>query len=161
MRVLLLFFLAGVALHPGCGSKQDSLQQERISLEEQSLYSRIGGIEVLRVLVDEWILEVASDARIRDYFVHTSIATIKLRLVERLCTLASGPCMYRGKDVYSAHAKLHIGDEQIKAFMDDYDAAILRTEISKPLAAELRKAILGLAAAIPTRALPESGPLSP
>ncbi len=117
---------------------------------EESLYQRLGGIDVLRRLVDEWMLEAASDPRIRDFFVEADFARVKLRLVERLCVLVDGPCMYRGAELREHHAGLGIEERHMRAFLDDLAAAMERVEISGAVARDLREALQVLGAQIGT-----------
>lgn len=115
---------------------------------DETLYARIGGIDVLRRLVDAWILEAASDPRIRDFFIGADIARVKLHLVERLCVLAEGPCLYRGAELREHHAPLGIEEHHMRAFLDDFEPALKRAEISGEPARQLREALLVLGAQI-------------
>lgn len=113
--------------------------------EDESLYQRLGGVDVLRVLVDEWLLVASSDERIRNFFAKTDISRLKLRLVERICVQVGGPCLYRGREMYAAHADLGIEDSHLRAFLDGLEPAMLRASIKDEAADELRSAIRGLA----------------
>ena len=113
--------------------------------EEETLYQRLGGVDVLRSLVDEWLLEASSDDRIREFFVHSDIARLKLRMVERICVQVQGPCLYRGREMYEAHADLGIEDSHLRAFLQALDPAIQRAKIDDAMAEELRVVIRGLA----------------
>lgn len=113
--------------------------------EESTLYQRLGGVDVLRVLVDEWLIIASSDERIRNFFAKTDISRLKLRLVERICVQVQGPCLYRGREMYAAHADLGIEDSHLRAFLEGLGPAMLRAKIEGAAADELRSAIRGLA----------------
>ncbi len=113
--------------------------------EEATLYERLGGVDVLRSLVDEWLLEASSDPRIRDFFADADIAHLKLRLVERLCVQVQGPCLYRGREMYEAHADLGLEDTHIRAFLQALEPAMQRVKIEGAPAEALREVIRGLA----------------
>tara|TARA_R110002095_G_scaffold192082_3_gene169922 strand:+ start:129 stop:632 length:504 start_codon:yes stop_codon:yes gene_type:complete len=115
-----------------------------------TLYQRIGGIDVLRSLVDAWILEAGSDPRIRDFFAGADIARVKLRLVERLCVVVEGPCLYRGAELREHHAGLGIEERHMRAFLEDLEPAMTRVKIAPGPARELREAMLLLGAQIGT-----------
>ena len=135
---------AGALFGGGCGSPGSPKQAS--PADSATLYERLGGVETLRVLVDEWMLEVTSDSRIRDYFVDADIAQLKLRLVERICVQVEGPCTYRGRDMYEVHGDLQLEDRHLRAFMDGLDAAMQRLPITGDLAEELHQAVAALAA---------------
>lgn len=131
----------------GCGSTARPASTENQSVEE-TLYQRLGGIDVLRQLVDAWILEVASDPRIRDFFADADIARVKLRLVERLCVLVDGPCLYRGGELREHHAELGIEEHHMRAFIADLEPAMKRVKIVGDAARELREAMQVLGAQV-------------
>lgn len=138
--------VAGLAAS-GCGGSSNAsstLPTAEVDNPE-TLYKRLGGVDVLRLLVDEWLLEVSSDARIRALFANVDIAHLKLRLVERICVQVEGPCLYRGRDMYEAHADLELEDSQVRAFLQALNPAMQRANIAEGPAEELRGVIRGLA----------------
>ncbi len=133
----------------GCGTSSAPSTMESLGkTRNDSLYQRMGGIDVLRRLVDAWILEAGSDPRIRDFFVEADIARVKLRLVERLCVLAEGPCLYRGAELREHHASLGIEERHMRAFLDDLELAMKRAKIAPGPARELREGMLVIGAQI-------------
>jgi hemoglobin len=110
-----------------------------------TLYQRLGGVDVLRAIVDEWLLEASSDERIREHFAKTDILRLKLRLVERICVQVEGPCLYRGREMYEAHADLGIEDSHLRAFLQALEPAIQRAKLEDAVAEEFRTVIRGLA----------------
>ncbi len=118
--------------------------------EEDSLYKRLGGVEVLRRLVDAWMLEVATDPRIRDFFAEADLERVKLRLVERICVLVGGPCLYRGLELRELHAPLGIEPRHMRAFVELLEPAMLRVKVAPAPARELREAMAVLGAQVGT-----------
>jgi hemoglobin len=112
---------------------------------DATLYQRLGGVDVLRAIVDEWLLEASSDERIREYFASTDIIRLKLRLVERICVQVEGPCLYRGREMYEAHADLGIEDSHLRAFLQALEPAIQKAKMEDAVAEEFRTVIRGLA----------------
>jgi len=132
-----------------CGSAPPVASPDTpVTSEEESLYARLGGVDTLRALVDAWILEAATDPRIRTFFGSADIAHLKLRLVERLCVLVDGPCMYRGAELRGHHASMGIEERHMRAFLDDLEPAMKRANVEGDLARELREALLVLGAQI-------------
>ena len=48
-------------------------------------YERLGGKEAISAVVDDFVANVAADARINARFAKTDIPHLKLMLVERIC----------------------------------------------------------------------------
>lgn len=135
-----------VVLLLACGKNPSPVSTIPQPSVANTLYARLGGIEVLRTLVDEWLLEVTSDHRIKSFFVEADISRLKLRLVERICVLVQGPCMYQGRELFAVHQGLSVADSDLRAFVEDLEPAMLRAKIDSETAAELRQAVRGLAA---------------
>lgn len=114
------------------------------------LFERLGGVAGLRAIVDEWVGTAAADPRIQDFFVDADIARLKLRLVERLCVAAGGPCVYRGRDLDEAHADLALRPEHVDAFLADLEAALVARGVDDATRDELLARVRRLAGAIPT-----------
>ncbi len=128
----------------GGGSSPPAAADDSIDADA-TLYQRMGGVDVLRTIVDEWLLGASSDQRIRQYFANTDIIRLKLRLVERICVQVEGPCLYRGREMYQAHADLGIEDSHLRAFLQALDPAIQRAQLDDDVAEEFRVVIRGLA----------------
>ncbi len=140
-------FLITIALCTNCGAQAAGDTNHNVR-DPETLYTRLGGVSVLRQLVDAWLLEAASDSRIRDFFQGADISHLKLRLVERICVLVDGPCLYRGADVAEHHAGLGISAHHMRAFLDDLGPALGRMRVDEASAKELREALVVLGAQI-------------
>ncbi len=89
--------------------------------------------------------EVAQLPPVRNEVDKAVFGKLKLRLVERLCVLADGPCMYRGRDLLSVHAPLDLEDADLLAFIDDFEQAMIRIKLDGPAATEITERLRGLA----------------
>lgn len=119
--------------------------------ETSSLYQRLGGLEGLRPVVDEWVAIAASDPRIQAFFVDADIARLELRLLEHLCLLAGGPCVYQGRELDEAHAGMGLRDVHLEAFVGDLSRALVATgadpDAARALLVRVRRVARDLAAA--------------
>lgn len=59
-----------------------------------SLYDRLGGKSAITAVVDEFVGNVANDARINNRFATTDIPRLKGHLVDQVCGATGGPCTY-------------------------------------------------------------------
>ncbi|MBL4636898.1 MAG: group 1 truncated hemoglobin [Kofleriaceae bacterium] len=144
----LLWAVVPVLIVGGCPSQNRQQGVGTSASTQQSLYVRLGGIESLRPLVDEWMLEVTSDKHIRDFFAQSDISKLKLRILEKICVLADGPCLYQGRGMYSVHAQIKLDDTHLQRFLVGLDAAMTRVSIEPAAAAELRERVRDVAAQI-------------
>ncbi len=148
MNKSLLWAVVPVLLASGCPTPNRQQGVSQNASTQQSLYVRLGGIESLRPLVDEWMLEVTSDKHIRDFFAESDISKLKMRILEKICVLADGPCLYKGRGMYSVHAQIKLDDTHLQRFILGLDAAMKRVSIEPKAAAELRERVRGVAAQI-------------
>ena len=87
--------------------------------DQQSLYQRLGGQDAIVAVVDDFVGNVAADARINQQFANTHIPRLKQLLVEQICAGTGGPCGYTGRDMKSAHTGRHITEAQFNALVED------------------------------------------
>jgi hemoglobin len=97
--------------------------------QDKSLYERLGGKKAITAVVDQFVTNVAGDARINHYFAPdvadpARLATFKTNLVNQICQGSGGPCKYTGKDMKTAHAGMNITDADFNALVADLTAAL-------------------------------------
>jgi hemoglobin len=86
---------------------------------QPTLYERLGGKPAITAVVDDFVGNVAADARINGFFAKTDIARLKELLVEQICAGSGGPCTYTGRDMRSTHAGMGVGDVHFSALVED------------------------------------------
>ena len=89
-----------------------------------SLYDRLGGKPAITAVIDEFVGNVANDARINDRFATTDIPKLKGHLVDQVCEATGGPCTYTGRDMKTTHAGMRITDADFTALVEDLVAAL-------------------------------------
>ena len=88
-------------------------------MADQSLYQRLGGKEAITAVVDDFIGNVAADARINKRFANANIPRLKMLLVEQICAASGGPCTYTGRDMTTAHTGMNIQSAEFDALVED------------------------------------------
>lgn len=76
-----------------------------------SLYKRLGGFDAIAAVVDDFIPRLATDKQLGRFFVGASADSqkrIRQLVVDQICMLAGGPCVYIGRSTKTAHAGLGI-----------------------------------------------------
>jgi hemoglobin len=110
-QLLSIPLLSAVLLAAGCTSTPPK--------PETSLYQRLGGIEAITAVVDDFVANVAADSRINGRFANTDIPRLKRLLVEQICNGTGGPCTYTGRDMKTTHAGMGITDAEFDALVED------------------------------------------
>src|SRR5262249_56289846 len=85
-----------------------SASTAQATMHNGSLYSRLGGKAAIRLVVEDFVQNVAEDRRINGFFGTTNIPRLKRLLVEQICEASGGSCRYRGRNKRSAHRGLCI-----------------------------------------------------
>jgi len=107
--------------------------------EEKTLYQRMGGYDVIAGTIDDLLNRFRSDPRFARFGMGRSLDSIQRArqlLVDQMCALAGGPCVYTGRDMKTSHAGLGIGQEEWKANLDFAAAALEKFGVGAKEAAE-------------------------
>jgi hemoglobin len=94
-----------------------------------SLYTRLGGMEAIRAVVDDFIGRVAADDRINAFFRGVDIPNLKRLLAEQICSATGGPCVYSGRSMRVTHTGLNLTDDHFNALVQDLVAALERFNV--------------------------------
>lgn len=125
-----------VVMMAGCAERTGS------SRPAMSLYDRLGGKEAITAVVDQFVANVAADARINGRFAATDVSKLKRHLVDQVCMATGGPCTYTGRDMKTAHAGMKITNADFDALVEDLVGALDKFNVPKGEQKELL-ALLG------------------
>jgi hemoglobin len=99
------------------------------SRSEKSLYDRMGGIDAIRLVVDDFVANMAADPRLSGFFLETDIGTLKRQLVNQICSATGGGCPYSGRGISEVHAGMAITNAQFNAMIEDLRKSLDRHEV--------------------------------
>lgn len=88
-------------------------------MADKSLYDRLGGQGAITAVVDDFVGNVAADKRINGFFARADVPRLKGNLVDQICQATGGPCVYKGKDMVTAHKGMGISDADFGALVED------------------------------------------
>jgi hemoglobin len=97
------------------------------SSESSTLYRRLGGYDVIAGVVDDFLDRFRKDPRFARFGTGRSLDSIQRArqlIVDQMCALAGGPCIYTGRDMKTSHTGLGITETEWQANME-YAAASL------------------------------------
>jgi hemoglobin len=87
--------------------------------DKKSLYARLGGYDAIALVVDDFIMRLATDKRFEKFFTgfsEDSKKRLRQHILDQFCAAAGGPCVYTGREMRTAHKGLGITEA-------DWDAA--------------------------------------
>lgn len=83
-----------------------------------SLYTRLGGKPVMTQVIDQTIDSVARDPELNRSFDKVNIKRLNEKLVEQICSLTGGGCVYTGDDMKRVHQGLKISEREFYALVE-------------------------------------------
>lgn len=95
--------------------------------EDSTLYRRLGGYDVIAGVVDDFLERFRKDPRFARFGTGRSLDSIQRArqlIVDQMCALAGGPCIYTGRDMKTSHTGLGITEAEWQLNME-YAAAAL------------------------------------
>jgi hemoglobin len=98
------------------------------------LYRALGQRQGIEQLVTRLLYNIAADARIADQFRDANVERLRAKLVEQICVLSGGPCVYSGDTMVDSHAGKNITDAHFNALVEDLINAMESQRV--PIAAQ-------------------------
>ena len=126
--------LAAAVLSAGCAGMT----------QKPSLYDRLGGKPAIQAVVDDFIGDVAADARINRRFAGANIPRLKTMLVDQICEASGGPCKYAGQSMKAAHAGMKITEPEFNALVEDLVKSLDKLRVPAQEKNELLTALAGM-----------------
>src|SRR5581483_868180 len=98
----------------------------------QTLYQRLGGYDVIASIIDDLLSRMRNDPKMQRFGAGRgtdSLARARQLLVDQICALAGGPCIYIGRDMKTSHAGLGITEEEWDANLKHTVAALQKNGV--------------------------------
>jgi len=96
---------------------------------ERTLYERLGGIDAITAVVEDFRDRAAADDRINLKFARTDIARLTKMLIDQVCEAAGGPCRYGGRSMKEAHAGMRVTTGEFTALVNDLVATLKQFKV--------------------------------
>ena len=99
-----------------------------------TLYARLGGIDALAAVVDDFLGREMQDTRIEPFFrglEQKDMRRTRQHLVDLLCNATGGPCYYPGRDMKSVHAQFEITPEVWNAFTGHFNETLAKFKVGE------------------------------
>jgi len=83
-----------------------------------SLYQQLGEQAGLEKLTDSFIAQIGNDKQVFHYFEHSNISHFRQGFISHLCSLAEGPCEYKGDSMVAIHTGMNINEKDFNHVVD-------------------------------------------
>lgn len=113
-----------------------SCSDDKKDNSEPTLYTRLGGIDVISKVTDKFLTNVVADDIINSRFEaavgnHYRLQVLRNNLIDQICAATGGPCQYKGQTMLEAHTGMQISATEFSAFMADLAAALDFCEVAE------------------------------
>lgn len=102
---------------------------------QKTLYQRIGGYDRIAAIVDEFGPRLAKDPQLKRLFgglSNSSRMRNRQMIVDQLCNLTGGPCLYIGRDMKTAHTGIGITEEDWKIAGKHMGETLTKLDVQDP-----------------------------
>lgn len=93
------------------------------------VFDDFGGEAGLTLLMDDFMVILLEDPRMRPFFEKVDQTRVKRQLVEQFCAILGGGCAYTGRDMKASHDGLRIDRADFNALVEDLQVAMDRRGI--------------------------------
>lgn len=124
MKKLLASFVPALVLVASTGITCSAIAQtapapaSAPAMASSALFETFGGKAGLVKLMDDFMVRLLADPRTGPHFKPANQQRVKEQLVDQLCFVMGGPCVYKGADMKSAHANLDITKGDFNALVE-------------------------------------------
>lgn len=119
---LSLVALMGIAALPS--HAQSASVQSMPAATGDALYQALGAKPGLEALMGVFVAGLKADNRIGAQFKDTKSSYLQEQLVDQVCVVSGGPCVYKGADMKTAHANMEITKGQFNALVEVLQVAM-------------------------------------
>ncbi|HOY07311.1 MAG TPA: group 1 truncated hemoglobin [Saprospiraceae bacterium] len=143
LKILLIAGVAAICSFGACNKEK----AEEPPQTQTTLFERLGGIDTISALVDQFIVNIAGDEIINTRFAPTisdpaRARLFRLNLIDQICAGSGGPCTYKGLTMKAAHKEMNITQAEFDALVGDLVSALDQLNVGEIEKKELLR-ILG------------------
>jgi hemoglobin len=136
MKIFMLRFfviaLCSLGSLVGCSQISTQANSDQFGSEQQnanvkeSLFNRMGGLPVIKIVVSETIDEVSSNPKTSRSFKDIKLTKLKESVVSQICRLTGGGCEYDGETMKNSHKDAKISTAEFELFVAAFRESLNR-----------------------------------
>lgn len=140
------------SVSPDMSTSGSVVESESPSPAEKSLYDRLGGVDAITAVVDDFVGRAAANPKVNFTRAGTeeeweatpeNVAKLKKNLVDFVGMATGGPQKYTGKSMKEAHAGMKITSAEFAAIAADLTATLNKFNVPAKEQSELMQAVGG------------------
>ncbi|HEY3332306.1 MAG TPA: hypothetical protein VGK19_19915 [Capsulimonadaceae bacterium] len=104
-------------------------------LPTDSLYTRLGGYDVIALIADDFVQRMTSDPQLKPFFGGMSTDSrgrMRQLTVDLIASKAGGPVNFVGRDMRTTHAGLGVTDADWQRVLSDFGASVDKYKVPAP-----------------------------
>ncbi len=104
-------------------------------MSEKTLYERLGGYDAVSAVANNLLPRLQADPQLARYWQHRGedgVSREKQLLIDFLCSSASGPLYYTGRDMKTTHKGMKISESDWSAFLGHVKATLEAFQVPQP-----------------------------
>jgi hemoglobin len=109
-----------------------------------TLFERLGGMEAISAVVDDFAGNVLNDPRINKKFAKSDAPRLLANLKDFVCSATGGPCQYKGLSMKKSHKRMGVTGGEFGALVEDLIKTLYKFNVQNPERQELLGALAGL-----------------
>jgi hemoglobin len=109
-----------------------------------TLFERLGGMEAISAVVDDFAGNVLNDPRINKKFAKSDAPRLLANLKDFVCSATGGPCQYKGLSMKKSHKRMGVTGGEFGALVEDLIKTLDKFNVQNPERQELLGALAGL-----------------
>ena len=98
--------------------------------ELRPVFEAFGGKAGITALMDDFMVILLDDPRMRPFFENVDQQRVKDKLAEQVCVILGGDCEYTGMDMIEAHAGMEVRHADFNILVEDLQIAMDRRGIA-------------------------------
>jgi hemoglobin len=102
---------------------------------QKSLYQRVGGYDAIAGIVDDFLKQLQADPAFQRFGQgrgQNSLMRARQLIVDQICALSGGPCIYIGREMKTAHHGLAITQVEWESAGKHMGAALQKFNVAEP-----------------------------
>jgi truncated hemoglobin YjbI len=136
------FLMAGMLMFASC-------KKDEVVTPPKSLYERLGGNVAISAVIDQFITNVAGDARINAFFADAAadparLTRLRNNLINQVGAATGGTEKYTGLDMKTSHKGMGIEDSHFTALVEDLSLSLDKFKVPTTEKTELLTALAAL-----------------
>lgn len=128
-RLALALLLAGASLAAHAQEQAAVPHPAPVHPELTGVFEDFGGMPGMTALMDDFMVILMDDPRMRPFFERVDRDRVKRQLAEQFCAILGGGCAYSGRDMKASHVGLAIDRADFNALVEDLQLAMNRRGI--------------------------------